>query len=278
MIVNGMGRRKITRAFTLIELLVVIAIIAILAGLLLPALARAKSKGQHAVCLSNLKQLDLAWLLYAGDFDDNLVWNDLTSNGSGWVRGIIDYNPGNPHNTNLEGLMDPKYAKLAPYTQSPGIYRCPADKSTVKTRGKIMPRVRSVSLSQAMNSRDDWLSFITKRRYHVFRKLSDINVMGHSNAYNFINEHPDSINFGDLAVAMNDGVAHTRIYIIDYPASNHNGAGTISFADGHVEPHKWLDERTTPPVKNKSIPLVVPSAHNQDMVYMSSKASVAKRR
>ena len=141
-----------------------------------------------------------------------------------------------------------------------------------------MPRVRSVSLSQAMNSRNDWLSFITKRPYHVFRKLSDINVMGTSNAYNFINEHPDSINFGDLAVAMNDGVATTRIYIIDYPASNHNGAGTISFADGHVEPHKWLDERTTPPVKNKSIPLVVPSAHNQDMVYMSSKASVAKRR
>ena len=102
--------------------------------------------------------------------------------------------------------------------------------------------------------------------------------MGHSNAYNFINEHPDSINFGDLAVAMNDGVAPTRIYIIDYPASNHNGAGTISFADGHAESHKWIDERTTPLVTNKSIPLVVPSAHNQDMVYMSSRASVAKRR
>ena len=140
-----------------------------------------------------------------------------------------------------------------------------------------MPRVRSVSLSQAMNSRNDWLSFITKRPYHVFRKLSDINVMGTSNAYNFINEHPDSINFGDLAVAMNDGVAPTRIYIIDYPASNHNGAGTISFADGHAELHKWLDERTTPPVTNKLLRLVVPSAHNQDMVYMSSKASVAKK-
>jgi len=271
-------RKKTTKAFTLIELLVVIAIIAILASLLLPALAKARSKGQHAVCLSNVKQLDLAWILYAGDFDDNLVWNDLTSSGSGWVRGIIDYNPGNPHNTNLEGLMNPKYAKLAPYTDSPGIYRCPGDRSVVRIRQKPIPRVRSVVLSQAMNSRNDWLSFITKRKYHVFRKLSDINVMGTSNAYTFINEHPDSINFGDLAVAMNEGVAPTRIYIIDYPASNHNGAGTISFADGHAEPHKWLDERTMPPVKNRTIPLVVPSAHNKDMIYMSSKASVAKQR
>ena len=101
--------------------------------------------------------------------------------------------------------------------------------------------------------------------------------MGHANAYNFINEHPDSINFGDLAVAMNDGVAESRVYIIDYPASNHNGAGTLSFADGHAEPRKWLDTRTTPPVKNRSMPLVVPSPGNKDMIYLSSKASVAVR-
>ena len=75
---------------------------------------------------------------------------------------------------------------------------------------------------------------------------------------------------------MNDNIALSRIHIIDYPASNHNGAGTISFADGHAETRKWRDSRTTPPVRNKSIPLVVPSPNNMDMAFLSSKASVSK--
>jgi prepilin-type N-terminal cleavage/methylation domain-containing protein len=119
-------------AFTLIELLVVIAIIAILASLLLPALSKAKTKAHGILCLSNQKQLTLGWILYAEDHNDNLVWNDLTPNGSGWVRGILDYNGRNPDNTNRLNLTDARYAKLAPYTAgTAGIYKCPADKSAV---------------------------------------------------------------------------------------------------------------------------------------------------
>ena len=206
--------------FTLIELLVVIAIIAILAGMLLPALGKAKAKAHHIRCVSNQKQLTMGWIMYADDYEDKLVWNDLTPNGSGWIRGVLDYNAGNTHNTNLANLSNPEYAKLWPYTTAVGIYRCPADKSYVSISNKRHQRVRSVSLSQAMNSRNDWLSSITKKPYVVFRKSSDINRMGHSNAFVFINEHPDSLNFADLAVAMNDGVEGSRIMIIDYPASN----------------------------------------------------------
>jgi prepilin-type N-terminal cleavage/methylation domain-containing protein/prepilin-type processing-associated H-X9-DG protein len=261
-------------AFTLIELLVVIAIIAILAGMLLPALGKAKMKAHGIVCLSNQKQLTLGWTLYADDHGDNLVWNDLTASGSGWVRGVLDYNGANPHNTNVAGLLDPQYAKLAPYTQSAGIYKCPADRSYVTIKGQRHSRVRSLSMSQAMNSRDDWLSFLTKKKYRVFRKLSDVVVMGASQAYVFIDEHPDGINFGDLAVAMNDGVDPARIHIIDYPASTHNGAGGLSFADGHAEVHKWVDPRTQVPWRNEAMPLAVPSPGNQDMVYLSQHASV----
>ncbi len=262
------------QAFTLIELLVVIAIIAILASMLLPALAKAKTKAHGVLCLSNQKQLLLGWIMYADDHGDHLVWNDLTPDGSGWVRGILDYNGANPHNTNVQGLANPNYAKLAPYTQSPGIYKCPADRSYVTIRGQRHARVRSLSMSQAMNSRNDWLSYLTQKPYRVFRKTADLGPMGPSRAWVFIDEHPDGINFGDVAVAMNDGIAPARIHIIDYPASTHNGAGGLGFADGHAEIHKWLDPRTRPPWQNKSLSLVVASPNNRDMVYLSEHTSI----
>ena len=127
-------------AFTLIELLVVIAIIAILAAMLLPALAKAKTKAQGIQCMSNNKQLTLAWIMYAHESNDNLVWNDLTSTGSGWVRGILDYDGSNPDNTNKVWLTDPEYAKLAPYTaKSAGVYKCPQTSAPLRLAASAIP-------------------------------------------------------------------------------------------------------------------------------------------
>jgi prepilin-type N-terminal cleavage/methylation domain-containing protein/prepilin-type processing-associated H-X9-DG protein len=224
--------------FTLIELLVVIAIIAILAALLLPALSAAKAKAQRAQCINNQRQLALAMQLYAGDHQDRFPANGYARPTDGlkmWVLGDGHWNP--PTFTNQDLLLDSQYALFADYIRSPEVYKCPSDRSTVRIGGEDHPKVRSYALNSYVAW--EWPPVNNNRPdYVAFRKDSDFALASPSEIFTFLDVAPGYLCHSGFVVVIN------TIVFYHLPSAQHAGGGVLTFADGHVESRRWVDERT----------------------------------
>jgi prepilin-type processing-associated H-X9-DG protein len=250
----------------LVELLVVIALVAILASLLLPALARGKTKAQQALCLNHHRQLNLGVAMYAQDNEDHLPYNlaaseikqNLASGGpNNWANSVLNWEL-DESNTNV--FLNSRAALGSYVSHNSRVFRCPTDLvlSEIQRASGWSERSRTISMNAMVGHAGMFLTATGNSNnpsYHQYRRFSEFTSA--SEIFVFIEEHPDSINDGYF---VNRAASYQWN---DLPASFHNGAANLAYGDGHVEAHRWQDLSTKKPARPDAADLpFTPTEHN----------------
>lgn len=249
--------------FSLIELLVVIVIISVIAALLLPALSTSKDKAHSLTCAGNIKQLQLAWLLYADDNADRLVNNhgvpETLAKRQNWVNNVQDWESSDD-NTNLTYLTD---CKLAPFTgKATAIFKCPSDRAQAPNGD----RIRSMSMNALMGDPGQVANQFNPDYLQFFKKADVTTPAG---LFVFLDEHADTLNDGFFVNRLDDFMWG------NVPGSYHRGGMNLSFADGHIEARKWKVNGTVRPVQKARIEKFAASPRD-DFEWLKVRSSVRK--
>lgn len=272
-----MRTKNSNSGFTFPELIAIVAVTCGLVLVALPAFANSEGRGLTVACRNNHRQLMNAFHMYADENNSYFAGNEGASTvGSAWITAPSESLAG----TNI---THPRYNLFAPYLpKKHNVLRCPGDLSTVRVGTTTIPRNRSVSMNHAVGTKPSsgaqrapvdgtWLDVFgghtANSRFYCYAKLSDIVAPRPVSLWIFIEEHPLSINDGAFA---NVGPISPQSYqMIDYPGTWHNAAAMVSFADGHVEEKKWIDQRTfaRQPIAIK------PSANSLDNTWLAERTT-----
>ena len=275
--------RKSPAGFTLTELIVAVEALAILALTMLPALARTQPNSKAALCRHNLKQLSVAWQMYAeenlqktiNNFGLSETSSELTAKTyRNWVNNIMSWSTDQvvTNKALLEAGILGTYLRRATY-----VYRCPADNYVSPAQRSLgfAERTRSFSMNGFFgpftpNPNDAWASgrntFFTS--YRQWLKVTDVHKPG--SFFVILEEHPDSINEG---LFLNNPIT-TPSQWSDIPGSFHDGAINLLFADGHTEVHEWRSLTTKIPVTFVYLPRTFDAAGRDDYQWLKNRMAV----